>query len=152
MSQDDPKADERAIRALIERQFAALCWSDGEGGDWPAFDGDFAADAVLYPAARPAKLQTVAGFAQRMAGLAKTDLRSLHEVLLGVDIRVFGNVALAAAGCEITENDTEANRGAELMLLVKTDGHWKIVAQAWDMERDGRKLPADLARASAVPD
>jgi hypothetical protein len=29
-------------------------------------------------------------------------------------------------------------RGIEMMLLVKTDGRWKIVSQAWDTEAESK--------------
>ena len=47
---------------------------------------------------------------------------------------MFGNVAVAAAGCEITENGDTKNRSVEMMLFVKDQGVWKIVTQAWDAE------------------
>jgi hypothetical protein len=31
-----------------------------------------------------------------------------------------------------------------MMLLVKDAGTWRIAAQAWDTEGDGKRLPADL--------
>jgi ketosteroid isomerase-like protein len=48
-------------------------------------------------------------------------------------VHVFGDVAVAAAGCEMAENGTKANRDVEMMLLVKDVGGWKIVAQASDI-------------------
>ena len=61
-----------------------------------------------------------------MKGLAGTKLRSFAEAVLGVEVRVFGNVAVAVAGCEITENDADVNRGVEMMLLVEDAGAWRI--------------------------
>ena len=31
-------------------------------------------------------------------------------------------------------NDAEPSRNVEMLLLVKTDGAWKIAAQCWDLE------------------
>jgi hypothetical protein len=42
--------------------------------------------------------------------------------------------------------DADVNRGVEMFLLVKDTGAWRIAAQAWDTERDGRRLPADLLK------
>jgi hypothetical protein len=42
---------------------------------------------------------------------------------------MFDNVAIAVAGCEITENDADVTRGVEMMLLVKDAGVWRIAAQ-----------------------
>ena len=58
-------------------------------------------------------------------------------------------VAVAVAACEMTENDARVNRGVEMMLLIKTDSEWKIVAQAWDTENESRPIPTDLRQAPA---
>jgi ketosteroid isomerase-like protein len=79
-----------------------------------------------------------------MQGLAATTLRSFTEVPLGHDIRVFGNVAVALAACRITENETQVMRGVEMLLLVKNEGRWQIVSQAWDTEDRSKPIPADL--------
>ena len=129
--------------AIIERQFASLSWTVQRQADWASFTGDFLLHAVLYPAARPAKPQFVAAFVERMKGLAETSLRTFRERALGAEIRVFGNVAIAMAACEIVENESQTSRGVEAMLLVKEDGAWKIAAQSWDMESAGNPVPAD---------
>jgi hypothetical protein len=136
--------DIRAIRAVIARQFKSLCWQPGTSGDWEAFAADFLPGALLYPAARPAKSQTAQGFIERMKGLACTTLLTFDEAPLGIDVRVFGNVAVAIAGCEMTENNTTVNRGVEMMLLIKNEDQWMIVSQAWDLANQDRPLPAYL--------
>jgi Domain of unknown function (DUF4440) len=135
--------DRRAIEAIIERQFASLGWSPGRSADWQAFAADFFPDASLYPAARPARRQTVEAFVERMKGLG-TKLRSFKETVLGTEIHIFGNVAVALAGCEITENEAEVSRGVEALLLVKDEGAWRIVSQAWDTEGDAKPIPQHL--------
>ena len=42
-----------------------------------------------------------------MKGLAESRLQSFKEDVLGHQVSVFGNVAVAVAGCQITENDKE---------------------------------------------
>lgn len=143
--QADTNDDVRAIEALIARQFASLNWKPGTSGDWNGFAADFVAGASLYPSARPAKHQTVDEFLARMKGLVGTALTSFHEKVLGTEIRVFGNVATALAACEMTENGTEANRGIEMLLLIKNEGRWQIVAQAWDIEGPTKPIPTHLA-------
>lgn len=140
--------DIKAIRAVVVRQFKSLSWQLGSSGDWDAFASDFFPGALLYPAARPSKPQTVRGFIERMQGLASTTMRAFNEVPLGVDVRVFGNVAVAIVGCEMTENNSTINRGVEMMLLIKTAGKWIIVSQAWDTANQGRPLPAYLGTQS----
>ena len=150
MAQPSKGEDERAIMAIIERQFASLGWTAQREADWASFAGDFLPHAVLYPAARPAKPQSVAAFVQRMKGLAETSLRTFRERALGAEIRVFGNVAIAMAACEIVENESQISRGIEAMLLVKEDRAWKIAAQGWDMESARNPVPASLLDPSAT--
>jgi hypothetical protein len=136
-----------AIRGIIERQFGSLTWTAVSSPDWSAFERDFLPGGSLYPAARPAKSQKPEEFVERMKGLAATRLRSFKEVPLGHEIRVFGNVAVAVAVCEITENEAQVTRSIEMMLLVKTEGRWQIVSQAWDTEGVSKPIPADLLRS-----
>ena len=144
MERFEDSEDRRAIEALIRRQFASLGWSPGRSADWEAFAADFFPDASLYPAARPARRQTVDGFVERMKGLVGTKLRSLKETVLGTDIHIFGNVAVALAACQITENDADVSRGVEALLLVKEEGTWRIVSQAWDTESEEKPVPEHL--------
>lgn len=144
MTADDRSADARAIEQLIARQFASVSWAPGRPADWQAFVADFHPDARLYPAARPAQRQTVEAFVERMTGLAETSLRSFRENMLGAHVHVFGNTAAALAACEIVENEAEVTRGVEILLLIKNDGAWQIVSQAWDVESEGKPLPERL--------
>lgn len=144
MKTEDKTADEQAIEAVIERQFGSLSWTPGESADWDTFMSDFLPDAPLYPSKRPVKQQSVKAFMERLSGLKETKLRSFHEEVLGTEIRIFGNVAVAVAGCETVENETEVSRGVEMLLLVKDVGQWRIAGQAWDMESDEVKVPPFL--------
>lgn len=134
--------DVTEIRALIARQFASLSWTPEAPANWNGFAEDFIAGAPLYPAARPAAPQTVPAFLDRMKGLAGSSLRSLQESVLGAEILVYGNVAVAVAPCELLENGTETSRNVEMLLLVKSGGRWRIAAQAWDKESAADPIPA----------
>jgi len=127
-------ADVHEIRELIARQFRSMSWAEGSAPDWTSFNQDFLPGALLYPAARPAKPQTLSQFAERMSSLVGSTLHSFDETVLGSTVRVYGNVAVAAVACENRENTSSVNRNVEMMLLVKTDGNWRIAAQAWDRE------------------
>jgi hypothetical protein len=140
----DHTDDVRAIKAIVARQFGSLSWAPGTSADWDAFARDFSPGAVLYPAARPAKGQTMGAFAERMKDLAETKLHSFREAVLAVEIRVFGNAAVAVTGCEITENDAEVIRGVEMLLLIKNGNVWQIVLQAWDTESASEPIPSYL--------
>ena len=109
----------------------------------------FRPDASLYPAARPAQRQTVQAFVARMQGLAATKLRSFEEAVLGSEVHVFGNIAVALAACEMTENGGDTNRGVEALLLIKDAGVWRIVSQAWDRESESKPIPAHLVGGKA---
>ena len=144
--------DMSVIAEIITRQFASLTWNSGTAGNWAAFASDFFPDAALYPAARPARRQSVEAFLERMKGLQGSKLLSFHERVLGTEIRIFGNVAVALAACEITENDSAVNRGIEMLLLIKNEGRWQIVAQAWDNETPARPIPKHLLTANSEGD
>jgi len=146
---DKDASDVRAIEVLVARQFASLNWAPGAPADWDAFASEFFPEATLYPSARPARPQTVKEFLERMKGLVGTKLRSFHETVLGTEVRIFGNVAVAVAACEVTENDSERSRSVEMMLLVKEGGTWRIVSQAWE-ESKGNPIPPPLI-AGAEP-
>jgi len=139
--------DYEAIRAIIGRQFGSLNWTSTTPANWSAFVGDFLPGASLYPAARPANAQKPEEFVERMKGLATSKLRSFSQAALGHEIRVFGNVAVAVAVCQITENETQVTRNIEMMLLLKTERRWQIVSQAWDTESESKPIPADLLRS-----
>ena len=144
MGDNDHDADIRAIEALIARQFRTLSWAPGTPGDWDGFAADFFPGAPLYAGARPAKAQSVGDFVERMKGLAETTLPSLDETPRGAHIRVFGNVAVALAVCELLENGTETTRNVEALLLIKDGGEWRIAAQAWDTESAEKLIPKNL--------
>lgn len=126
--------DVRAIEALISRQFSSMTWARGGTPDQETFKQDFHPEATLYPAARPAQMQTVDVFLSRISEMSGDTLLSFTETVVDTKVQVFGNVAVAVAGCEITENETEFNRGVEMLLLVKSGGRWQIASQAWDTE------------------
>jgi hypothetical protein len=133
--------DIAAIEAIILRQFESLSWTAGAQADWEGFAADFSEHAALWPAVRPAAPQTVPAFVARMRAIAQTSLTSFHERLLGNSIQVCGNVAVAVAAAEMTENAAETNRNVEMLLLVKTEGAWRIVCQAWDRADAQRPIP-----------
>ncbi len=146
----DRERDIEAVRRIAERQFAALTWDEGSPADWDGFVSDFMPEAVLFPAARPAAGRSVAEFVSRMKRLSATTLSSLGEELRGVDVTVFGNVAVAAAVCAMTENGASAGESVEMMLLVKDEGRWRIAAQAWDKAGADNPVPETLLGASAL--
>ena len=140
MRTSDDSDDIRAIGSIIARQFGTMNWSPQAPPDWAAFGADFVPGAHLFPAARPLAPQTVEDFVERMEGLVGSTLRSFAQTVLGTEIRVFGNVAVAMGACENIENGNDVVRGVEAFLLVKNDGVWRIASQAWDTESDSVRI------------
>ena len=122
------------IRALIEAQFASLNWSEDHRADWHGLATVFRDDATLIPAARPAQRRTVAEFRDRLEQLEQDGtLRTFSERMTQISVQVAGTVAVAMAGCAMTENGTTITNDVSAFLLVKEDGAWRIANQAWDL-------------------
>jgi hypothetical protein len=134
------------IRDLIRTQFLSLAWTRDADADWAAFAQGFFPGATLFPAARPAKPQTVDQFIERMRRLrAEGRLMSFEETPLGCTVSVFGNVAVAFAACAMLENGSTLTRDVSAIVLVRDNDTWRIVAQAWDIENASQKIPTELA-------
>ena len=97
------KHDIEAIRHLIARQFNSMCWTPNNSAAWKAFAADFAPRAALYPAARPARSQTVEKFRGAHEGSCGNITLHVLRGSLRRPADAFGNVAVAAAGCEMTD-------------------------------------------------
>jgi hypothetical protein len=136
-----------AIEQVIGNQFRSLSWSPEKDADWAAFADTFLPGASLFPSARPVKPQTVNQFMERMKRLrAEGKLGTFVETPLGCVVRVFGNVAVAFAACEMLENGSTVTRDVSATILVRDNDVWRIAAQAWDSETELRKIPYDLAK------
>lgn len=136
--------DVQAIKALIGAHFDALRWSPGTRADWAIFAADFLPDASLFPSARPVRRQTLDAFITRMNGVAEGPLRSFEEKTLGMQVLVFGNVAVVLAASEMLENGSEVNHDVSGYLLLKDGGKWRIAAHAWDKANEQRPVPEHL--------
>ena len=147
MATFDPNDDARAIRTLIGAHFRGLRWTPTTRPDWAAFTAEFLPNAALFSAARPVRPQTLDAFVTRLIGLAQGALRSFEETTLGMQILVFGNVAVVLAASEMVENCTEVNQDVSGYLLVKDDGKWRIAAHGWDHANEQRPVPELLRHA-----
>lgn len=128
------KQDLDAIETRICEQFDALNWSPNSRLDKRLFTSGFMPESQLVPAKRPAAFCSVPEFLNRMQSLqdegALTHFSERGTLLM---IRIVGNIAVALAGCEMTENLSEVTRDVSAFLLIKSDGRWQIAAQAWDL-------------------
>ena len=140
----DEADDVRALKSLIGAHFEALRWSPGTPPDWGTFAADFLPDALLLPAARPVRRQTLEGFISRMNGVAEGALRSFEEKTLGMQVLVFGNVGVVLAASEMLENGTEVNHDVSGYLVLRDEGKWRIAAHAWDKATEQRPVPEHL--------
>jgi len=143
----DENHDLQAIRRLIGEHFNGLRWTPDSRPDWAAFSVDFLPDALLVPAARPARRQTLDAFIARMNGVAQGKLRTFEEKTLGMQILRFGNVAVVLSASEMLENGTEVNHDVSGYLMIKTEGKWRIAAHAWDHASDQMAVPEVLRGA-----
>ncbi|MDB5856286.1 MAG: hypothetical protein JWR22_4327 [Herminiimonas sp.] len=139
-------ADVSAIKELMSKELS-LSWGPDKDPNWDAFAGTFLQSAALFPAARPVRAQTLDHFIERMKRLqADGKLGTFNVTPLGCEVRVFGNVAVAFAACELQENESTTNREVNATVLVRENGMWRIAAQAWDVETDACKIPKHLAQ------
>lgn len=140
----EPERDREAISRLVARQFASLSWNEGRPADWDGFVSDFLPGAALFPAARPIAGRTVPEFVARMKHLSATTLSSLEEDVRGLRVTVFGNIAVATVACAMTENGSGTEETVEMLLLVRSEGRWRIAAQAWDKASADNPVPGSL--------
>lgn len=147
MAAVDQSDEMPAIRALIGAHFQGLRWSANISPDWNTFRSDFLPDASLFGAARPLRRQTLDAFIERMKGVAQSTLRSFEEKTLGMQVLVFGNVAVVLAASWMLENGTEVNHDVHGYLLVKNEGTWRIAAHAWDHATEQSPVPEHLRHA-----
>lgn len=136
--------DLQAIQRLIGEHFEALRWDPGGRADWERFSADFIPDASLFPAARPVRRHTLDAFISRMDGLAKAALRSFEEKTLGMQMLIFGNIAVVLAASEMLENGKDVNHDVSGYLLVKDESKWRIAAHAWDKAGTDKPIPQPL--------
>jgi hypothetical protein len=144
MTQTGETSDHEAIRRLIGRQFESLSWNARRAPEWAAFSADFLPGALLFPAARPVRPVTVPEFVERMKRAASSTMPVIEETLLGVEISLYGNVAVALAVCGQHEGNGPPARAVEALLLVREGGAWRIAAQGWDTEREDVPIPPAL--------
>ena len=147
MSDAGDTDDVQAIEALIGAHFDALRWSPETQADWETFAADFLPDASLFPSARRVRRKTLEAFIARMKAVAEGSLHSFEEKTLGMQVLVFGNVAVVLAASEMLENGTEVNHDVSGYLVLKDAGRWRIAAHGWDKASEHRPVPDHLRDA-----
>lgn len=148
MAAHEQNDDVQAIKELIGGHFRGLRWTPSTRPDWATFSADFLPDASLFPAARPVRRQTLDAFIARMNAVAQGALRSFEETTLGMQVLVFGNVAVVLSASKMLENEEKQNYDVSGYLLLKDAGKWRIGAHAWDHASDDMPVPEELQRPS----
>ncbi len=141
---DDNKG---AILGVIRQLYEALNWNDTKAPAWDAFKSCFHETARLYPSARPLDALSVDSFVDRMDAQRKNgNLAVFSEAMLGEDVLVFGNIAVAFSAYETTMNGGDRSRGLNAFHLARDGEAWKVLSLAWDNETADQPLP-DLPRS-----
>jgi ketosteroid isomerase-like protein len=137
--------DVSEIQAVIEQLFSAISWNPGKAPDWETFRSLCLDDALLVPAARPARPTALAPFIQRMDEQRNGgQLSDFQERVLAHDVGVFGNVAVARSSFATSINQGTEARGVNAFMLIKDGGSWRIAAMSWDNESEDHPVPADF--------
>jgi hypothetical protein len=137
------------LDALAAAFFEAVSFEPGAAPPYGNIHGLFIeAGLLIKNTASTPEISTVAGFiAPRQALVDSGALTRFKEWELSETTQVFGNIAhrYSAYGKAGTQNgkDFEA-RGVISTQFVKTPEGWKMSAMAWDDERPGLSLPAEL--------
>jgi len=137
-------ADRQEIQALIAAHFDGMKWTATTEPDWHKFAADFLPNALLFPAVRPVQAKTLDQFIERVNGVAMSTLRSFEEHTTGMQILLFGNVAVVLAASEMLENEAKVNHDVSGYLLIKDEGKWRIAAHSWDHATAQRPVPQEL--------
>ncbi|WP_299979291.1 hypothetical protein [uncultured Pseudoteredinibacter sp.] len=123
--------DEKNILELLQKQYSGLSWDESRPANWELFLSGFHPEGRIIPSARPIKIMSPQDFVERMSGLKKRGvLRSFSEQIKFYDIQVYGNVACAIVGCEMTENKLQVTHDISVINLLK-EQRWVIISQSW---------------------
>ena len=134
------------IGEVCPRLYAAVGWSDGKEPDWSAFRDCCHPEILLVPMGSGAPTPTglepfIAGMeGQRRSGAVK----ELREIEVGRSVSGYGNLASVRSSFLATI-DGQERRGVTFAQLVRHEGRWRIIATAWENERDDEPLPDEFA-------
>ena len=71
-------------------------------------------------------------------------MHSFEEKTLGMQVFVFGNIAVVWAASEMLENGTDVNHDISGYLVLKDEGKWRIAAHAWEKATEQKPVPEQL--------
>lgn len=143
------EAVKRELDALAAAFFQAVSFEPGGAPPYGSIHGLFIdAGLLIKNTASTPEISTVAQFiAPRQALVDSGALTRFKEWELSETTQVFGNIAhrYSAYGKAGTQDGKAFEaRGVISTQFIKTPGGWKMSAMAWDDERPGLSLPAEL--------
>lgn len=143
------EAVKQALDGLAAAFFEAVSFEPGGRPPYARIHGLFIADGLLIKnTASTPEISSVAEFiAPRQALVDSGALTRFREWELSETTQVFGNIAhrYSAYGKAGTQNGQPFEaRGVISTQFIKTPEGWKMSAMAWDDERPGLALPAEL--------
>lgn len=145
----DP-ADVESIDTILGALYGVISGPAGER-DWDRFRSLFAPRATLAPTApRPdgtttIRILSVEEYIQAAGEFFRRE--PFYEVETGRNLERFGNVASVMSGYasrRAPDQDPFA-RGVNAITLLTDGTRWYVLSIAWDVDREGNPLPADLA-------
>jgi len=144
-----PEAAKRELDALAAAFFEAVSFEPGGTPPYGKIHGLFIATGLLIKnTASTPEISTVAQFiAPRQALVDSGALTRFKEWELSEATQIFGNIAhrYSAYGKAGTQGGKSFEaRGVISTQFIKTPEGWKMSAMAWDDERPGLALPAEL--------
>ena len=148
---EDPShtAARQELASLAARFFQAVSFENGEAPSYGNIRGLFITDGLLIKnTASTPEISTVAEFiAPRQALVDSGALTRFKEWELSEHTQIFGNIAhrYSAYGKAGTQDGKAFEaRGVISTQFIRTPEGWKMSAMAWDDERPGLSLPAEL--------
>ena len=143
------EAVRRELNQLAADFFHAVSFESGGKPPYEAIHALFIdAGLLIKNTAQAPEISTVAQFiAPRQAMVANGELTRFKEWELSQTTQIFGNIAhrYSVYGKAGTQNGKAFEaRGVISTQFVKTPQGWKMSAMAWDDERPGLSIPAEL--------
>lgn len=151
----DPR-DAAAIRAALDRLYAAFAFDAGGEADWDAIRAACAPGAAfLAPAgAGPARATGLPEFLDDFRAWCRSPEMSatgLHERILAVRLDAVGRIAHAWVGFEgfVPGEAAPRTRGVDSLQLVRDGGRWLVLSFTTQYEEAGAELPGRFVKERA---
>lgn len=142
--------DVESIDAILAALYDVISGPAGER-DWDRFRSLMAPGALLVPAAprqdgtAPLRALGVEDYIARSGPFFREN--AFFEVEIGRRLDQYGNVAsaMSAYASRRAPEEEPFQRGINAITLVSDQVRWYVVSIAWDVDREGNPLPADMA-------